>query len=224
MKEHIGMIEAAHLAEELAKPGPVQLQAATENQEPPLSPVLQPRQNSIEERKPPPRVRKPRPRNDQCFAPTTDLDKARKCLRETFGNSMSHEFVDVMLGKLIKGLRPGLWDALPEATLNAALAIVNSLEPESEHQAEMAVQYAILAHNGPNVLQLSLRHLMREYVELYGNYAIKLFRAQNELLRTYDRHKRGYRHTMEVQHVHIYLGDPNVLNVANAPSAAGSNP
>jgi hypothetical protein len=219
MKERIGMIEAAHLAAELAKPGPVPLRAATDNQEPPASPVLSPRQNSTEQRKPPPRVRKPHPRNDQCLAPTTDLEKARKRLRKTFGKTMSDEFVDVMLGKLIQGLRPGLWDSLPEATLNAALANVDSLNPETEHQAVMAVQFAIIAFSGQHFLQLSQRHLTREYVDVYGNYAVKLLRLQNELLRTYDRHKRGNKHTMEIQHVHIYYGAPNVMNVASAPTA-----
>ncbi len=33
---------------------------------------------------------------------------------------MSDEFVDVILGKLVEALRPGLYDQLEEATLNAA--------------------------------------------------------------------------------------------------------
>ena len=34
---------------------------------------------------------------------------------------MSDEFVDVILGKLLEALRPGLYDQLEEATLNAAV-------------------------------------------------------------------------------------------------------
>jgi hypothetical protein len=132
---------------------------------------------------------------------------------------MSDEFVDVMLGKLIQGLRPGLWDSLPEATLNAGLATVDSLNPEAEHQAVMAVQFAIIAFSGQHALQLSQRHLMREYVDFYGNYAVRLLRLHNELLRTYDRHKRGNKHTMEIHHVHIHNGGQGVVGMINMPKA-----
>src|SRR5208337_3992269 len=43
---------------------------------------------------------------------------------------MSDEFVDVILGKLVEALRPGLYDQLEEATLNAALAIIDSMHPQ----------------------------------------------------------------------------------------------
>jgi hypothetical protein len=62
------------------------------------------------------RTRKPLPRNDQWKAPTPDLEGHRKRLREALGNTLSDEFVDVMLGKLVEALRPGLYDQLEEAT------------------------------------------------------------------------------------------------------------
>ena len=34
----------------------------------------------------------------------------RKRLREALGNTLSDEFVDVILGKLVEALRPGLYD------------------------------------------------------------------------------------------------------------------
>jgi hypothetical protein len=36
-----------------------------------------------------------------------DLESHRKRLREAFGNTMSDEFVDLFLGKLVEALRPG---------------------------------------------------------------------------------------------------------------------
>jgi hypothetical protein len=62
------------------------------------------------------RTRKPLPHNDQWKAPTPDLEGHRKRLREALGNTLSDEFVDVMLGKLVEALRPGLYDQLEEAT------------------------------------------------------------------------------------------------------------
>jgi hypothetical protein len=45
-----------------------------------------------------------------------DLEGHRKRLREALGNTLSDEFVDVILGKLVEALRPGLYDQLEEAT------------------------------------------------------------------------------------------------------------
>jgi hypothetical protein len=40
------------------------------------------------------------------LAPTPDLEGYRARLREAFGNTMSDEFVDVMLGKVVEALKP----------------------------------------------------------------------------------------------------------------------
>jgi hypothetical protein len=220
MENRINGLQATHADLEGAKRKPVQLQPATENQEPPTSCLLPPRQNDGEQRKAPPRVRKPSASDDRCVAPTTDPEKHRKCLRETFGNTMSDEVVDVLLGKLIEGLRPSPFSSLEEATLNAALAVVDSLHPQSEHEALMAVQHVILAFAAQKFLRLSQHQLTKEYVDLYGRYAVKLFRLQTEMLRAYDRHKRGNTQTMEVRHVHIYSGGQGVVGIVNAPAAA----
>jgi hypothetical protein len=211
VKERITGKQATYVALEADKRKPVRLEAATENQEPPSSALVAPREHVDDERKAPPRVRKPLPVNDQCLAPTTDLEKHRKCLRETFGHTLSDEFVDVLLGKLIEGLRPGPHDSLQEATLNAALAIVDSLQPESENQALLAVEIVIVSFAAQRFLRQSQHSMMREYVDLYGNYAAKLFRIEAELRRTYDRLKRGIKQTMEVRHVHINSGGQAVV-------------
>ena len=91
-------------------------------------------------RKAPPRVRKPSPHNDQCLAPTGDLESHRARLREAFGNTLSDEFVEVLLGELMELLRPNPIDHLQEPTLNAALALIASIQPRSEMEALMAVQ------------------------------------------------------------------------------------
>jgi hypothetical protein len=51
-------------------------------------------------------------------------------VREALGNTLSDEFVDVILAKLVEALRPGLYDQLDEATLNAALATIDSMQPQ----------------------------------------------------------------------------------------------
>src|SRR5260370_27165016 len=89
----------------------------------PFQPVTE-----VTQRKKPPRVRKPSARHDVIHAPTADLDAHRAMLRTTFG-TFSEEFADTMMGKVISGLRPNAYDLLEEATLNAALATVSSLQP-----------------------------------------------------------------------------------------------
>src|ERR1700738_3551605 len=116
-QQRISGKEAVRVAEDMAKPGPIRVVAASEAQEAPGA--LVPSPGSELDRKMPPRVRKPLPRNDQWKAPTPDLEGHRKRLREALGNTLSDEFVDVILGKLVEALRPGLYDQLDEATLNA---------------------------------------------------------------------------------------------------------
>ena len=72
MKTRISGKEAARVAEDMAKPGPIRVVAASEAQEAPGA--LVPSPGSELDRKAPPRVRKPLPRNDQWKAPTPDLE------------------------------------------------------------------------------------------------------------------------------------------------------
>ena len=165
----------------------------------------------------PPRVRKPLPRNDQWKAPTPDLEGHRKRLREALGNTLSDEFVDVILGKLVEALRPGLYDQLEEATLNAALAIIDSMQPRSELQALLAVEIIATGFAGLRFLRQSHRNMTEDFINVYGNYAIKLLRLQNEMIQTFERYQRGNKQTVEVRHVHIHPGGQGVVGIINPP-------
>ena len=93
---------------------------------------------------------------------------------------MSDEFVDVRLGKLVEALRPGPFDALEEPTLNAALAIIDSMQPQSELEALLAVQIIAAGFSGLRLLRQSQQHMTEEFIEVYGTYAVKLLRLQNQ--------------------------------------------
>ena len=67
------------------------------------------------------------------------------------------------------------------------------------------------------LLRQSQEHMMEAYVNLYGNYAIKLFRLQNEMIQTFDRYRRGSNQTVEVRHVHIHPGGQGVVGIVNPP-------
>jgi hypothetical protein len=168
----------------------------------------------VTQRKKPPRVRKPSVRHDEIFAPTADLDVHQAMLRTTFG-TLSEEFAATMMGKLISGLRPNPYDLLGETTLNAALATVASLRPESEIEALMCVQTVIAGFSALRMLELSQRHLGEENIAVYGGYANKLIKLQNELLQTLDRRRRGNSQSIVVKHVHIHPGAQGVIGIVN---------
>src|SRR6202048_837266 len=132
VKSRISGKDATTIAREALKRRPIPLLAAEGVEQPPGA--LVPSDGLEQERKTPPRVRKPSPLNDQCVAPTPDLESHRKRLREAFGNTMSDEFVDVLLGKLAEALRPGPFDALEEARAPRLAAPQKILDAGAMHR------------------------------------------------------------------------------------------
>src|SRR5262245_55532980 len=114
-KPRISGKEATHVAMEAEKYGPVRICATDDstpnrNEPPDNAQVPAPMSGTPDDgnaRKAPPRVRKPSALHDQYLAPTPDLEGFHARLREAFGNTMSDEFVDVMLGKLVEALKIG---------------------------------------------------------------------------------------------------------------------
>src|SRR6516162_3118896 len=108
MNHKISGRDACYMAIESSKRKPISLEQAddhaapsAEGQVPTFSQV------GCSSRLPPPRVRKPQINHDSCLAPTPDLEMHRAAMRKTFGDTLSNEFAEVMLGKLVAALRPG---------------------------------------------------------------------------------------------------------------------
>ena len=131
MHPRISGMQATYMALEAAERGPIHVNVADEPSQPAANGIVPSARpgRAADRRKAPPRVRKPSPGHDRCLAPSADLEGHRARMREAFGNTMSDEFVDVMLGKLVEALRPSPHDLLDEPTLNAGLALINSIEP-----------------------------------------------------------------------------------------------
>ena len=227
MRRHISGLEATNMAIESDKRGQVQIEPlpadgadgvptttadATGLVPASVGSALSP----AAARKKPPRVRKPSPIHDQCVAPTGDLEAHRAALRQAFGDTLSEEFVTVLLGKLIAVLRPGPYDKLDEATLNAAIALIASMNLQTELQALMGVQIVAAGFAGLKFLRQSQQHMDEIYVGVYGGYATKLLRLQVDLIQALDRHQRGNKQTVEVRHVHIHSGAQGVVGIVNA--------
>ena len=59
--------------------------------------------------------------------------------------------------------------------------------------------------------------MTEDYIDVYGGYAIKLLRLQNEMIQTFERYRRGNKQTVEVRHVHIHSGGQGVVGIINPP-------
>ena len=173
------------------------------------------------QRKAPPRVRKPSPIHNQCLAPTPDLEGYRARLREGFGNTMSDEFVNVMLGKVIEALKPNPFDQLEEATLNSALAIIDSVQCRSELEAFIAVEIVATGFAGLRFLRQSQHSMTDDYIRTYGPYANKLLKLHLDLIQALDRHRRGHKQTVEVHHLHIHSGAQGMVGIVNTGEGEG---
>jgi hypothetical protein len=220
MKPRISGKDATSVAIEAQKYGPIAIGAAEQiaPTEGGISEKAQVPAPSAETRRaPPPRVRKPSPQNDQYLAPTPDVEGYRARLQQAFGNTMSDEFVDVMLGKVVEALKPSPFDQLEEATFNAALAIIDSMQCQSELEALIAVEIIATGFSGLRFLRQSHKSMTEEYISVYGNYASKLLRLQLNLMQALDRHRRGHKQTVEVRHVHLHSGAQGVVGIVNAP-------
>jgi hypothetical protein len=222
-KRRISGKEATHAAMEAEKYGPIRIRAADDsgsNSNEPADVAQVPAQvkdtpDGGHARKAPPRVRKPSPQHDQLLAPTPDLEGYRARLREAFGNTMSDEFVDVMLGKVVEALKPSPFDKLEEPTFNAALAIIHSAQCRSELEAFIAVQIVATGFSGLRFLRQSHKNMTEEYISVYGNYANKLLRLELDLMQALDRHRRGHKQTVEVRHVHMHPGAQGIVGIVN---------
>jgi hypothetical protein len=87
-----------------------------------------------------------------------------------------------MLTQLDWALAPGPWDQLEAGTVNAAIAIIDSVKPHTELEALLAVQIVAVGFAGLKFLQLGQRHLEEAYITVYGGHATRLLRLQLELI------------------------------------------
>ena len=122
---HIEGRHAARLANEVAQREPVRMLASADSGGNQLVQTRPP--THLVGKKAPPRVKKPSKHSDVVLAPA-ELEEHKAALRNVFGETLSDEFVDVMLTQLISALRPGPHDELDEATLNAGIALVASVK------------------------------------------------------------------------------------------------
>ena len=201
-RRQIEGLEAARLANEKREPVSLLPSQSEERQ------LEKPRSPSANEvgKTAPPRLGKLGRRGDVILAPKAELQEHKAAFRQVFGETLSDEFVDEMLTRLVTALAPGPWDVLEASTLNAAIALIASVKPQTELEALLAVQIAATGFASLKFLKLGQRHLEDAYIEVYGGYATRLMRLQLELIQALDKHRRGRRDNKQTVELHIHPG------------------
>ena len=228
MRGHIRGRDAANMAFESNSRGPVPIEPLPANDAAnvpttpadalvPLNTAPATSEPRVTSKTASPSAGKPSPHNDLCLAPTGDLEGHREALRQAFGDTSRTNSSRSSWGKLIAVLRPGPHDKLDEATLNAAIAVIASMNLQTELQALLAIQIVAAGLTGLKFLGQSQRHMDEIYIGVYGGYATKLLRLQIELIHALDRQQRGNKQTVEVRHVHIHPGAQGVVGIVKTP-------
>jgi len=203
-RKHISGLQAAQAADQFARREPVKwVSSAHEEGKQVVALTATP---AIGAKKGPPRLRKASGRSDALVAPIKGLEEHKAALRQVFGETLSDEFVDVMLTKLVSVLRPERHELLDESALNAAIALIASVQPRSELEAVIAVQIAAAAFAGFHFLQLGQLYLEEAYIGVLGGYATRLLRLKLELLEALNKHRRDHKQTVRVEHLHFHAG------------------
>ncbi len=127
---------------------------------------------------------------------------------------MSEEFIDIYGNYAIKLLR--LQGVLIQCNLNPNWRLF--WQCRSSPRAFPGCDCFDRANTvieGLRLLRQSQQHMSEEFIDIYGNYAIKLLRPQGEMIQTFDRYRRGNKQTVEVRHVHIHSGGQGVVGIIN---------
>jgi hypothetical protein len=150
----------------------------------------------------------------------SDLEGYGKRLLDAFGTS-SINFAEMEAKRLSKGL--GQSNSAPADTqvLNAALAVVDGIQPENEVEAMLASQMA-MTH--ALTMQAMMRAHWAEYqpeYQLVGNLAIKLSRTFTMQMEALSKLRRGGEQTVRVEHVHVHNGGQAIVGAVNHPGGGG---
>jgi hypothetical protein len=150
----------------------------------------------------------------------SDLEGYGKRLLDAFGTS-SIDFAETEARRLSKGLGQSNSAPADIKVLNAALAMVDGIQPENEVEAMLASQMA-MTH--ALTMQAMMRAHWAEYQPEYqiaGNLAIKLSRTFTMQMEALSKLRRGGEQTVRVEHVHVHSGGQAIVGAVNHPGGGG---
>ncbi len=112
-----------------------------------------------------------------------------------------------------------------EQELNASLALVAAIKPEDELEAALAIQMAANHALTTDVLSRACNTDSFEWVQLYGNLAVKLQRTFTAQVEALAKLRGKGQQTVRVEHVTVHPGGQAIVGDVyhGQPGAAGVN-
>ena len=131
--------------------------------------------------------------------------------------TVSPDFLEASLHQLTKAV--SYCDAPAggaEMELNAALALVQSIEPRNELEAALALQAASSHALSMEMMARVRRAGTSATATVYGSLGAKLMRAFAAQVEALDRLRRGGQQTVRVEHVTVAAGAKAIIEIGRA--------
>jgi hypothetical protein len=137
-------------------------------------------------------------------------EEAQRRVNESFG-SQSREFQTYCITQLISILPEAAAQETNDYTLpmNAAVAMLEAINPKNELEAMLAVQMIATHHLALKTARLTGGAKLIPQLQANGNLATKFARTFTAQLEALDRHRRGGKQIVE--HVHVNAGGQAVI-------------
>lgn len=138
-----------------------------------------------------------------------------------FGTT-SNDFSTVEINRLISVTSSGSEVDIPR--LNAALAVVDGVQPNDEVEAMLAVQMAATHALAMTMMARSQQAEMINQMEAAGNLAVKLSRTFTAQVEALSKLRRKGEQKVTVEHVHVHAGGQAVVgNVTHTAKTGGAS-
>lgn len=144
---------------------------------------------------------------DHIDPPHSDRDGWSFQQFEAFGTG-SPAFMTAEVLRLVNVLSP---HAVDEGKLNAALAVMEGIQPKNEVEAMLAVQMAATHSLTMEMMRIAAKSDLVPQIEMSGNLAIKLARTFTTQVEALAKLRRGGEQKVTVEHVHVHAGGRAVV-------------
>jgi len=149
----------------------------------------------------------------QIALPCPDMEAWLARASESFG-TVSPAFVEAEIGRLMEALQSSTEGLSLETKMNAALAVIEGLQPTNEAEAMLASQMALTHATATALLGRTRRtgeHMMLEHLTAYGNLAAKLLRAFTAQAEALAKLRRPLVQVVRVERVNVADGGQAVV-------------
>ena len=145
--------------------------------------------------------------------PCSDAEGWMALAAQAFG-TVSSAFVEAEIQRLMEALCSSCDEIGLETKMNAAIAVIESLQPQNETEAMLAIEMAVTHAVAMGLLGRVSRtgeHLMIEHLPVYGNIAAKFLRAYTGQMEALAKLRRSVVQVTRVERV--------TVSCAGGPSA-----